>query len=71
MELILHNDSVHTFNYVYAALIREAKHLPLQANSCVTITHNTGKCSIKVGELDDLIDLKHRLEKYKLKLSLE
>jgi hypothetical protein len=71
MELILHNDNEHSFDYVYATLMREAKHLPIQAISCITIIENKGQCCIKVGKLDDLIDLKHRLETYQLKLTLE
>jgi ATP-dependent Clp protease adapter protein ClpS len=71
MELILHNDDKHTFKYVYAALIKSAHHLPIQAEQCTTIAHNVGKCSIKVGELDDLLEIKNRLEYYKLKVSLQ
>lgn len=71
MELILHNDDKHTLKYVYAALIRDAKHLPIQAEQCVTIAHNVGQCSIKIGELDDLLEIKEKLENRKLKISLQ
>jgi len=71
MELILHNDDKHTQKYVYAALIRDAKHLPIQAEQCVTITHNVGRCSIKIGKLDDLLEIKEKLEKRNLKISLQ
>jgi hypothetical protein len=71
MELILHNDDKHTQQFVYAALIKDAKHLPIQAEQCVTITHNVGRCSIKIGKLDELLKIKEKLEKRNLKISLQ
>ncbi|MBK6282933.1 MAG: ATP-dependent Clp protease adaptor ClpS [Draconibacterium sp.] len=45
--LILHNDDVHSFEYVTHALIEVCKHSFEQATQCTMITHYKGKCDVK------------------------
>jgi ATP-dependent Clp protease adaptor protein ClpS len=47
--LILHNDEVHTFDYVIDALVDVCDHQREQAEQCAMITHFKGKCDVKKG----------------------
>lgn len=71
MELVLHNDNKNSFKYVYAALMKDVNHLPIQAEQCANIAHNNGQCIIKVGELDELLEIKSKLENRKLIITLQ
>ena len=42
-HLILHNDDVHTFDYVIQALMEVCDHDYIQASQCAIITHYKGK----------------------------
>ena len=59
--LILHNDDVHSFEYVTDALIEICKHSFEQASQCTLITHYMGKCDVKKGGLKTLKPLKDAL----------
>lgn len=61
-KLVLHNDNIHDFLYVVACLIRYCNHEPLQAEQCALITHNKGKCTVKSGDILELLELKTNLE---------
>ena len=50
--LILHNDDVHSFDYVVNALIDVCEHGFEQATQCTIITHYKGKCDIKKGSFE-------------------
>ena len=56
--LILHNDDVHTFDYVIDALIAICQHDTLQAEQCTMIIHFKGKCSVKEGKYEQLRSMK-------------
>jgi ATP-dependent Clp protease adaptor protein ClpS len=47
--LILHNDEVHTFDYVIDALINVCELEPIQAEQCTYLVHYKGKCDVKKG----------------------
>ena len=47
--LILHNDDVHSFEYVTKVLIEVCNHSFEQASQCTLITHYKGKCDVKKG----------------------
>lgn len=47
--LILHNDEVHTFDFVIEALINVCELEPIQAEQCTYLVHYKGKCDIKKG----------------------
>ncbi len=52
--LILHNDEVHTFDYVIESLIKVCKMDEVQAEQCTLLVHYKGKCDIKKGSFDYL-----------------
>jgi len=69
-KLILLNDNDNTFEYVYVALIRDLFMNPYQSESCVNIANNVGKCSIKEGELLDLLPLQDKLSERNIKTEI-
>ena len=52
-ELTLQNDNTVTFEHVMNCLVDICGHNELQANQCALITHNTGKCSIFIDDLNE------------------
>ena len=48
--LVLHNDEVHTFDYVIEALIDVCELEPLQAEQCTYLVHYKGRCDVKKGD---------------------
>lgn len=69
--LTLHNDEVHTFDYVIQALVDICGHDHLQATQCTLIAHYKGKCGIKQGEYDKLKAMKDALTELELKVTIE
>lgn len=69
--LILHNDDVHTFDYVIEALMEICRHEYTQASQCASITHFKGKCDIKRGDFSDLKILKDALTDKELSVTIE
>lgn len=69
--LCLHNDSMNSFDYVVDALMEVCKHTSDQAEQCAYITHYKGKSELKVGSIEDLLDMRERLEKKGLIVSVE
>lgn len=59
--LTLHNDDVHTFDYVIDALIEICEHNYEQATQCTYLVHYKGKCDVKKGSFSDLKPLKDAL----------
>jgi ATP-dependent Clp protease adaptor protein ClpS len=47
--LILHNDEVHTFDYVIDSLIDVCEMDEIQAEQCTFLVHYKGKCDVKKG----------------------
>lgn len=56
-SLVLHNDSVNTFDYIIESLIELCHHDPYQATQCALLAHYKGKCEIKKAEKSYLISL--------------
>jgi ATP-dependent Clp protease adaptor protein ClpS len=48
--LVLHNDDVHTFDYVIETLINVCELEPVQAEQCTYLVHFKGKCDVKKGD---------------------
>ena len=69
--LILHNDEVHSFEYVINALIEICEHGYEQATQCTIITHYKGKCDKKKGDFDDLKPLKEALIERELNATID
>ena len=69
--LILHNDDVHSFEYVTHALIEICEHSFEQATQCTMITHYKGKCDVKKGGVKALKPLKDALIERKLNATID
>lgn len=59
--LVLHNDDVHSFDYVIDALIDICDHDYEQAVQCTVITHHKGSCDVRKGEFESLKQMKDAL----------
>jgi ATP-dependent Clp protease adaptor protein ClpS len=68
--LILHNDDIHSFEYVIGALIEICEHDYLQAVQSTIITHYKGSCEIRKGKKESLIPLKEALIERELKATI-
>ncbi|MBN1822331.1 MAG: ATP-dependent Clp protease adaptor ClpS [Prolixibacteraceae bacterium] len=68
--LILHNDDIHSFDYVIDALIDVCKHDFVQATQCTIITHYKGSCDVRKGNFDNLKPLKDALTNLELKATI-
>ena len=70
-HLILHNDDVHTFDYVIESLIDICHHDILQAEQCAYIVHHNGKCDVKNGTYDELHPMKDKLTSKGLSVTID
>lgn len=69
--LMLHNDDVHSFDYVIDALIEVCNHTCEQAAQCAFITHHKGICDIRKGEYVVLKKMKDTLIDKELNVTIE
>jgi len=69
--LVLHNDDVHSFEYVTSVLIEVCDHSFEQASQCTLITHYKGKCDVKKGSLKNLKPLKDALTLRELNATID
>jgi len=69
--LILHNDDVHSFEYVIETLIDVCNHSNVQAEQCTFIVHYKGKCDVKKGSLNELKPIKEELINRGLKATID
>lgn len=60
-HLILHNDEVHTFDYVIESLMKVCELEPIQAEQCTYLVHYKGKCDVKKGDFKFLRPYKQGL----------
>ncbi|WP_294210754.1 ATP-dependent Clp protease adaptor ClpS [uncultured Chryseobacterium sp.] len=60
-KLILHNDDIHTFDYVIDSLIEICRHTLEQAEQCTMLVHYKGKCTVKTGSMDLLKPMHEKL----------
>jgi len=60
-SLILHNDDIHSFDYVISALIEVCEHQFEQAMQCALITHYKGNCDVRKGAYQDIEKMKNVL----------
>ncbi|MBQ7711187.1 MAG: ATP-dependent Clp protease adaptor ClpS [Bacteroidales bacterium] len=56
-HLVLHNDDVHTFDYVIKALVDICRHTVEQAEQCTILVHCKGKCVVKNGSYETLLPM--------------
>jgi len=69
--LVLHNDEVHTFDYVIECLIEICEHTTNQAEQCTYLVHYKGKCDVKSGPFEHLRLLRHALIEKGLNATIE
>ena len=69
--LVLHNDDVHSFEYVTKVLIEVCDHSFEQASQCTLITHYKGKCDVKKDGYHVLKPLKEALTLRELNASID
>jgi len=69
--LILHNDDIHSFDYVIESLIEVCGHSSVQAEQCTFIVHYKGMCEVKKGGRKTLEPMQMNLVKKGLKASIE
>lgn len=60
-SLVLHNDDVHTFDYVIRALVDICRHTEEQAEQCAILVHCHGECCVKHGSYSDLLPMHQAL----------
>ena len=53
-QLIVFNDDVNTFDHVIETLIKVCGHTAEQAEQCTLLIHYKGKCTVKIGEYEEL-----------------
>jgi ATP-dependent Clp protease adaptor protein ClpS len=59
--LILHNDDVHSFDYVIDTLIDVCEMESTQAQQCTFLVHYKGKCDVKKGAYGVLMPFREGL----------
>lgn len=59
--LILHNDDVHSFDYVIESLVEVCDMEIIQAEQCTYLVHYKGKCDVKKGSFGLLKPFKEGL----------
>jgi ATP-dependent Clp protease adaptor protein ClpS len=70
-SLILHNDDIHSFDYVIEALIEICNHSYEQAVQCTLITHHKGSCSVRKGKKETLFRMKQALSERELNTTID
>lgn len=69
--LVLHNDDIHTFDYVIDTLIDICNHNTLQAEQCTMLIHFKGKCAVKEGSFDTLKPIREKLVQKELNATID
>lgn len=69
--LILHNDDIHSFDYVINSLIEVCDLEATQAEQCTYLVHYKGKCDIKKGAYEDLQPLREGLLERELNATID
>jgi ATP-dependent Clp protease adaptor protein ClpS len=60
-NLVVYNDEVNTFDFVIETLIDVCQHTSEQAEQCTMIIHYKGKCTVKVGDFDELVPMRNAI----------
>jgi ATP-dependent Clp protease adaptor protein ClpS len=68
---MLHNDDVHSFDYVIDALMDVCEHDFEQAVQCTMITHHKGSCDIRKGKIGTLRKMKNALTAMELSATIQ
>lgn len=68
--LTLHNDEIHTFEYVIESLIEVCNHDMEQAEQCTYLVHYKGKCDVKKGNYKYLAPMRVELSRRGLTVTI-
>ncbi|NDB54487.1 ATP-dependent Clp protease adaptor ClpS [archaeon] len=69
-KLILYNDNVNSFDNVIDSLMKICGYNIYQAEQCALIVHNTGKCVLKEGRVQELEEFMLKLQSRRLKIKI-
>jgi len=69
--LILHNDDVHSFDYVINSLIEVCDMEATQAEQCTYLVHYKGKCDVKKGAYESLRPFREGLIERELNATID
>ena len=70
-NLVVWNDDYNTFDWVIRSLVDVLDMGALQAEQCAMIVHYKGKCSVKSGSYDELVDYRDALIDRELNVTIE
>lgn len=65
-KIVVFNDDVNSFDHVIATFQRVLKHTYQQAEQCAMIIHYKGKCTVKEGDIEELLPINQALLDAKL-----
>ena len=60
-HLVVYNDEVNTFDYVIVTLMEVCRHSHEQAEQCTLQIHFKGKCSVKNGDYEELVNMRNEI----------
>lgn len=60
-DLIVFNDDFNTFDHVIETLIKVCEHTPQQAEQCTYLIHYKGKCTVKHGDYEKLVEMRNAI----------
>ncbi len=69
--LVLHNDDIHTFEYVIQCLMEICGHDAVQAEQCTYLVHFKGSCGILKGEYGQLLPFRKDMTAKELKVTID
>ncbi len=69
--LILHNDDVHSFDYVIETLVEVCDMDATQAEQCTYLVHYKGKCDVKKGSFVTLKPYREGLVEHGLNATID
>jgi ATP-dependent Clp protease adaptor protein ClpS len=69
--LILHNDDIHSFDYVINTLIEVCNMEATQAEQCTYLVHYKGKCDVKKGDYEMLQPFREGLIQRELNATID
>ncbi|NDB28788.1 ATP-dependent Clp protease adaptor ClpS, partial [archaeon] len=64
------NDNVNSFDNVIDSLMKICGYNIYQAEQCALIVHNTGKCVLKEGRVQELEEFMLKLQSRRLKIKI-
>ena len=70
-SLVLHNDNINSFEYVIETLCAVCNHDDIQAEQCAFLTHFTGRCQLKVGTKQELLNIQQQLINKNLSVTID